>query len=258
MSHDIFSKRMKRYEKSFTDIKLLPRCPVIIRLDGKSFHTYTKQFKDKDAPDPFSEILHNAFVHASIKLAGRTSGCRAVYTQSDEVTVWLDDKGKSKNSQGWFDFELQKIVSVSASILTGYFNEMMNTQGYTELAFFDSRAFNLPNMIELNNNFLWRQVDATRNSISMMAQHYFSHKELQGLDSNQLQDKLFKDKGINWNDLPEWKKRGTLIIKKKYIKDIKWIDKKGTCRLAEGVERGKWEQIDCPQFSQVPIFEIVK
>jgi len=250
-----FDKRMKRLEKSFTDIKLLPKCPVVIRLDGKAFHTYTKQFKDKTAPDPFSEVLHSAFVESCIELAKNVAGCQAIYTQSDEVSVWLSDEGKSDQSQGWFDFELQKLISISSSILTANFNRIVPSD---KLAYFDARAFSIPNKIELNNYFIWRQQDAVRNSISMIAQHNFSHKSLMGMSSSQMQERLFQEKQINWNYIDAWKKRGTTIVKKKYLTNTEYVDNKTKeHKIAENVVRHKWVKI-FPTFTQQAIFDIIK
>jgi tRNA(His) guanylyltransferase len=249
---DDFSKRMKRYEKSHTELQLIPRCPVVIRLDGKAFHTYTKKFKKELTDDPFSNKLHDAFVYASKNTAKEISGCKAVYTQSDEVSFWLNDEGKSVSSQGWFDFNLQKMVSVSTSIFTAYFNSFIGDE--YGLGFFDARAFSLPNETELNNYFIWRQQDASRNSVSMTASYFFSHKQLHKLSCNEMQDKLMVEKGVNWNDLDVWKKRGSLVIKQYKVKTATNY-KTG---LSEDVVRSSWEEIECPLFTKSKITEIIE
>jgi tRNA(His) guanylyltransferase len=254
-----FDKRMKGYEKAHTDIRLIPRCPVILRLDGKSFHTYTKPFKDKSNPDPFSDYLHYAFVESSKYLASKVSGCRAIYTQSDEVSMYITDEGKSIDSQGWFNFELQKMVSISSSLFTAKFNQVIQEirPDITEFAIFDARAFSLPNDIELNNNLVWRQKDASRNSVSMLAQHLFSHKSLQKLSCNQMQEKLFSEKGINWNNIETWKKRGSLVVKRDFVKDVEY-ERDGCIVVQKNVVRKKWVEVDCPLFTKESVVELSK
>lgn len=163
-------------------------------------------------------------------------GCKLVYHQSDEISILLTNYDKL-TTQSWFDNNLQKMVSISASMATAKFNEIVReVYPGKPLATFDSRAWVLP-QDEVTNYFLWRQQDASKNSVSMVAQAHFPHKELQGLDSKRLQDKLFLEKGINWNDLPVWQKRGACIIKQSYTK-------------GEAV-RSKWDVDDhIPVFSQ--------
>lgn len=163
-------------------------------------------------------------------------GCKLVYHQSDEISLLLTNYDKL-TTQSWFDNSIQKMVSVSASMATAKFNEeIKKVHPDKELATFDSRAWVLPHD-EVTNYFLWRQQDATKNSISMVSQAHFPQKELQGLDGKQLQDKLFAEKGVNWNDLPVWQKRGVCITKQTYLKGQ--------------TERSKWEvDLDTPIFSQ--------
>ena len=80
-------------------------------------------------------------------------------------------------------------------------------------AMFDARAFNIPRE-EVTNLVYWRQLDATRNSIQMVGQANFSHKELQNKSCNMIQDMLHEEKGINWNDFPTHQKRGTCVVRK--------------------------------------------
>ncbi len=222
---DNLGDRMKENYENRAKTKLLRRTPVIIRLDGKAFHTFTRGFNK-----PFDEILTLAMQRTMLTLCKEVQGCVLGYTQSDEITLVLADYAKLETS-AWFDYDVQKICSISASIATLAFNryflkEMQNhyesIAGLTECvyykawlrgAFFDARCFNIPKE-EVANCILWRQQDATRNSILSVGQAYFSHRELQGLNTNQIQDKLFKEKGINWNDLPIHLKRGSCCIKR--------------------------------------------
>jgi tRNA(His) guanylyltransferase len=250
---DNLGSRMKTYEsvsKSF----LMRRTPVIIRIDGKAFHTLTKGFQR-----PFDDILMEAMQETTKYLCANIQGCKMGYTQSDEISLLLTDY-ETLNTCSWFDSNVQKMASISASMATLAFNKIFsdlvrkrldkmiaNNQMldgrkmlpstldlvkyksaddyvkdikriYSKDAMFDSRVFTIP-VEEVCNYFVWRQEDATRNSIQMLAQSNFSHKELQKLSCNKLQDKLFKEKNINWNDLAVSKKRGTCIVKEKYIMD---------------------------------------
>jgi len=209
---DKFGNRMKGYENAYR-IKLPQRMPVIVRIDGKAFHTYTKGMNR-----PFDSTLAYAMWETCKYLVENVMGCKLAYTQSDEISLLITNYEKL-TTQSWFDNNLQKIVSVAASLATAKFNEVMReTYPEKELALFDARAWVLP-QDEVNNYFLWRQQDATKNSISMVAQANFPHKSLQGLNGRQLQDKLMLERDVNWNDLPVWQKRGVCIVKEIYTKN---------------------------------------
>ncbi len=227
---DRFGDRMKKYENAFR-INLPGRMPVILRIDGRSFHTYTKDFIK-----PFDEELANAFWETSKYLAQNIMGAKLVYHQSDEISILLTNYDKL-STQSWFENNIQKLTSVSASLATAKFNDIMkNNHSCNSLATFDSRAWVLPHD-EVCNYFLWRQHDATKNSVSMVARANFSHNQLQGLNSSQLQDKLMLEKNINWADIPVWQKRGVCIKKTPFIRN-------GTTRL-------KWDvDHNTPVFSQ--------
>ncbi|WP_044640009.1 tRNA(His) guanylyltransferase Thg1 family protein [Risungbinella massiliensis] len=217
---DRFGDRMKTYENAFRT-HLPRRLPVIIRIDGCHFHTYTKRL-DK----PFDQRLAQVFWETGKFLAKEIMGCKLVYHQSDEISILLTNDDKL-TTEAWFQNNLQKIVSVATSLATAKFNELMRQQIPDQLlATFDCRAWVLP-QDEVTNYFLWRQLDATKNSISMLAQSQFTHRDLAGLNGKQLQDKLMLEKQLNWNDLPIWKKRGVCIVKQEYIKNEvvrkKWI-----------------------------------
>ncbi|MDF2534007.1 MAG: hypothetical protein K0R18_164 [Bacillales bacterium] len=208
--YDELSQRMKSYEFASKQ-QLTPRMPVIIRIDGCHFHTYTKGF-DK----PFDETLIRVFWETCKYLAANVMGCKLVYHQSDEISLLLTNYDKL-TTQSWFDNGLQKMASVSASLATAKFNDEMKKiyPDMTKLATFDSRVFLLPHN-EVANYFIWRQQDASKNSVSMLAQSLFPHKELQGVNTKQMQDKMFTEKEVNWNDLPTWQKRGACIVKEQF------------------------------------------
>lgn len=232
---DSLGDRMKGYE-NISRIYLTRRCPVIIRIDGKAFHSFTRGFKR-----PFDEILIQSMQETAKYLCENIQGCKLAYTQSDEISLLLVDYEKI-TSQAWFENNLQKIVSIAASMATMKFNKVFanKVEEYVDVLFhlqdldieneylktlnkaidkgamFDARAFILPKE-EVCNYFIWRQQDATRNSIQMVAQSEFSHKELHGKNCNQLQDMLHEQKDINWNDYDPIYKRGSCIVKEDYI-----------------------------------------
>lgn len=261
MVNDELGKRMKKYEY-ITRTHLTPRTPVIIRIDGKAFHTFTRGFKR-----PFDEILVSTMQKTMKYLCENIQGCVLGYTQSDEITLVLVDY-KNINSAAWFDYNIQKCVSISASMATMAFNRIhlkvnsdyaiQKTSARNDIwlvgedaelydvhekaaqkgAMFDARAFNLPKE-EVCNCLLWRQLDAIRNSIQMVGQANFSHKELQNKSCNDIQEMLFSQKGINWNDTPIHLKRGSCCVKKenadkmgrsKWVIDLEIPDFKGDGR----------------------------
>lgn len=213
--------RMKQYE-TVTKSVLVRRTPVILRLDGCHFHTFTKGFIK-----PFDEVLMVSMIRTLLFLCKSIQGCVFGYTQSDEISLILVDY-KKLNSSAWYDNEVQKMCSVAASLCTLKFNEIFREEVHKRVipinldnlpiaaynkaletgATFDCRVFNVPKE-DVCNCIIWRQQDATRNSIQSLAQSKFSHKELHGLSCDKLQDKLFKERNINWNDLEVYKKRGT-------------------------------------------------
>ena len=225
MKKDNIGDRMKGYE-NVSRIYLTKRMPTIIRVDGKAFHTFTRGF-DK----PFDEIMGECMCEAAKFLCENIQGCKIAYTQSDEISLLLTDYDKL-NTCSWFDKNIQKMVSVSASMATLAFNKafsdiltQMKSRNEFKLiekyskrefkAMFDSRVFNIPKE-EVCNYFIWRQQDATRNSIESVGQANFSAKDLHKVNCNQIQEKLFTEKGINWNDFPIFQKRGFCIVKKQY------------------------------------------
>lgn len=233
--HDDLGNRMKEYYENIPKTKLMRRCPVILRIDGKAFHTFTRGFHR-----PFDEILIKSMQETMKYLCENIQGCVLGYTQSDEITLLLVDY-KKFTSQAWFDYEVQKICSIAASMATMAFNRafannvgdyctynyecMDNThENYEHIlslavdkgAMFDCRCFNIPKE-EVTNCIYWRQLDASRNSIQMVGQANFSHKELQNKSCNDIQDMLMVQKGINWNDLPVYQKRGSCCVRNKIV-----------------------------------------
>ena len=226
---DELGTRMKEFYEGVPKTRLVRRMPVAIRLDGKAFHTFTRGFQK-----PFDEVLGKAMRETMKYLCENIQGCVLGYTQSDEITLILVDY-QNLNSCAWFDYEVQKMCSIAASMATMAFNKFFTKNvNYFEMthehddtineycttlvnaaekgAMFDARVFNIPKE-EVCNLVYWRQLDATRNSIQMVGQANFSHKELQNKSCNMIQEMLFAEKGINWNDYPTHLKRGSCCIK---------------------------------------------
>lgn len=214
---DDIGSRMKNYESSFS-LSLPYRLPMIIRLDGKAFHTFTRGFKR-----PWDPWLINAMQNVAAQLCYEISGSQVAYLQSDEISILVRDD-MNLNTQPWFNKNIQKITSVSAGIASADLTkqwlchlEEVSEEKYSKLVMrklptFDSRCFVLPKE-EVCNYFVWRQQDAVRNSIQMLGQHHFSDKELHKKSCNEIQEMLFQIHKINWNDLPAHLKRGNCLIK---------------------------------------------
>jgi len=210
MKNDDLGTRMKEQYENRTRIKLPRRTNTIIRLDGKAFHTFTKDFNR-----PFDVRFIYLMNETAEYLCENIQGCKFAYVQSDEISLLLTDYDKI-TSEAFFDGNIQKITSITASMATMIFNEMLNEDDRitekSQRAMFDSRAFTIADKEEVINYFIWRQKDAVRNSVQMVAQSLYSHKELQGKNCSQLQDMIF-NKGQNWNDYPIGQKRGRCVVK---------------------------------------------
>lgn len=255
-SKDSLGDRMKEnYENRFK-FKLLRRTPAIIRIDGRAFHTWTRGFNK-----PFDKVLSNAMDKTMKQLCENIQGCVFGYTQSDEITLVLNDY-RTLETSAWFDYEVQKLCSVAASMATACFNknfvdgvrdfresmeecepneflwkyriaEPMKTMGFYDAycraadrtAMFDARCFNIPES-EVANCIVWRQQDASRNSVEMVGRTYFSDKELFKKNCSDIQDMLMEKHNVNWNDFPVRYKRGCACHK--------------TDMSENGDGRGKW------------------
>lgn len=259
--NDELGKRMKEYYESISKTKLMRRTPVAIRIDGKAFHTFTRGFEK-----PFDEVLIKSMQETMKYLCENIQGCVLGYTQSDEITLILVDY-KNLNSSAWFDYEVQKMCSIAASMATMAFNKFFaeevdaynsnpNNSGIQanwyiaaklKGAMFDARVFNIPKE-EVTNLIYWRQLDATRNSIQMVGQANFSHKELQNKSCNMIQDMLMTEKGINWNDFPTHQKRGSCCVKMYQIDEGCWQSHAEDKLMPNG--RTRWD-ID----TEIPIFK---
>ena len=222
MVADALGDRMKDYYENRSKTYLTRRVPVLLRLDGCHFHTFTKGLKK-----PYDSLFIEVMQKTTKSLCESIQGCKFGYVESDEISLLLTDYD-TLQTDAWFDYSVQKICSVAASMAAMFFNRHLKECALQEFddkdyyntllkkielgGYFDARAFNLPEH-EVVNYFIWRQNDATRNSIQGLAQANFSQKQLQGLNNSQLQDKLHEEKGINWNDYKTVEKRGSAVIK---------------------------------------------
>ncbi len=207
MSHNEFDKRMKSYEAIFCQ-KIVPHFPTILRIDGKCFHNFTK-----GCERPFDHVLMEGMIKATMAVYDEFH-YRLAYGQSDEVSILIyhPDTITQEDFQG----KVFKLCSIASSVFTAHFNKYWSEKGrHDKIAYFDCRVFQMPEE-EVVNYFIWRQKDAVRNSIQMLGQANFSHKELHGCSCSQIQDKLMLEKGINWNDLGVYDKQGWCVDKRKY------------------------------------------
>jgi tRNA(His) 5'-end guanylyltransferase len=269
MDRSDLAERMKGYEKR-NRYYLQRRMPVILRLDMRAGHSFTKGFKR-----PFDEVFIKSMQNTAKYLCENIQNCKLSYQQSDEITLLLVDYDKL-NTDCFFDYRVDKLCSITASMATMAFNKFFenyvdeyrfskwdgvsnyedDTWEYIQTllnavdkgAMFDARCFNIPKE-EVTNNFYWRQLDASRNSIQMVGQANFSHKELQNKSCNDIQDMLMTQKDINWNDLPIYQKRGSCCTKNKVV-----VESDGVMAIAQLRDASKLENewiID----ADIPIFK---
>ena len=249
---------MKDFYEDRTRYKLARRTNTIIRIDGKAFHTYTKGLQR-----PFDQGLMEDMNKTTEYLCQNIQGAKFGYVQSDEISILITDYDDI-DTHAWFDANLQKMASIAASLATAEFNRLrlirkMNTTVATagsileqfKHAMFDARVFQIPYQEEVINYFLWRQQDATRNSISSVAQSLYSAKELHGKKTSDMQEMIFQ-KGINWNDFTPREKRGSIIRRVEHVyarRDEPIMD--GKTRVIEAYKRKKWEaDLNTPIISQ--------
>ena len=247
-----FGDRMKEYEKMEGARQFLPLLPVCARIDGKSFSQFTKGLER-----PYDKNLVDLMCRTTTYLVQETQANMG-YTQSDEISlVWYSDEYKSEI---FFNRRVQKMVSILASMTTAYFNAHIPEyipEKKTRLALFDSRVWQVPTLEEAANTFLWRELDATKNSISMAARCHYSHKALHQKKGSEMQEMLWQ-KGINWNNYPAFFKRGTFIQKHKVYRkftteEMEKLPQKHEARqnLDLKVERATFRLLEMPPFSRV-------
>lgn len=221
--------RMKRYEHTYRTF--LPRRSwTLMRLDGRAFHTYTQ-----DLERPYDAAFAADMDATALALCREMSGVAFAYVQSDEISLLLTDFA-SHTTEPWMGGNIAKLLSLSAGIASATFNDLRRGDG--PLGIFDSRVWSMSDPAEVGNYFLWRQRDATKNSISMAASAHFPEKRLHGLSSGQRQELLWSEAGVNWNDYPDGFKRGRVLHR---------------CEInVAGATRNQWVAEDAPIFSGEP------
>lgn len=228
---DFFGDRMKSYEAA-SDITLEKKEPVILRIDGKAFHSFTKGFFK-----PYDSLLALAMTETAVRLCENIQGAELAYTQSDEITILIQDY-KNEKTDAWFNYRVQKLCSVAASMATFYFNEIFNRLYLEEIsekcgdlnewdlaydkarrkgALFDARAYNVP-FNEVFNVFLWRQIDCHRNAILSLSQYLFGHNFTVGKSCAELKEEINKITPLEkWSPAFMW---GIMVVKNE---NNKWV-----------------------------------
>jgi tRNA(His) guanylyltransferase len=240
------SDRMKQYERSW-ETELTYRLPVIIRLDGRSFHSFTR-----NCEEPFDDDLIMTMAKTAREVCKDIAGAQFAYTQSDEISI-LVTPYTSLNFEPHFGNRVQKLSSVTASKATAHFNDLFpEEKSDGALANFDARCFIVPKD-DVENYFVWRQKDWERNSIQMLARSYFSHNECHGLSCDELQEKLWQEENVNWSYLDSHLKNGVGLYEEVYCQLIKELDKDIPDHVDQDKEitRSEWKiDYNIPEFSK--------
>ncbi len=251
-TNDSFGDRMKLYESQTTGIRLIPKLHVIARLDGKGFSKFTKGLKR-----PYDERLSKLMIETTKYLVKETnSNCG--YTQSDEITLmWYTDR---IDSQIYFDGRLFKMLSDLSAMASVFFNRKLSEylpEKVDKMPRFDARVYVVPTLEEAVNSFLWREQDATKNSISMAAQHYYSHKELMNKNGSEKQEMLFQ-KGVNWDSYPTFFKRGSYVQRKRVltpfsVEEIERLPEKHNAKKDPNMLIERWviDVVELPKLSSI-------
>jgi len=249
---DDLGDRMKNYERSETGRLFMPQIPICARLDGRGFSRFTKGMER-----PFDAEMTKAMVAATTYLVEKTHA-RIGYCQSDEISlVWLAD---TSDSEIFFNGKIQKVVSVLSSMATVAFMTAIlasdRLRSYADrMPHFDGRVFQVPNKLEAANAILWRELDATKNAVSMAASAYYSHKALMNMTGPQKQEMLF-EKGINFNDYPAAFKRGTFVRRETVERtmtpeELATIPEKHRPAPGMLIKRSKVVEVEMPRFMSV-------
>lgn len=226
MRLDTLENRMLYY-RGLTDYKLIPKSYVILMLDGRSFSKFCKKF-NKPYDVDFIGMMNETAKH----LCKNIEGCKFAYTQSDEISLVLTDFD-TPLTESWFGYRLTKVLSIAASIATSKFNQLMVLRALEtpcspndmkdiikdiKLAEFDCKAWNVPTYNDVFAWFLYRQIDCVRNSKQMLAQTFFSQKELNGLHTDECIKKVKDELNVGWDDFNEGMKYGRFVYKKQVFK----------------------------------------
>jgi tRNA(His) guanylyltransferase len=233
--------RMKRHEAPFRTI-LPRRTYTVLRVDGRAFHSYLR-----GATKPFDEQFMADMDAVAEALCAEITGAVFSYTQSDEISILVTDFA-SEHTEPWFGGVVAKQLSISAALATAVLNELRPGRR----ALFDSRVFTLADPMEVANYFLWRQRDAIRNSISMAAQAHFSHRRLHGVSTSGMQELLWSEAGVNFNDYPDGCRRGRTTVRRTGERPVVYVDKRTQQIVRTTAVRSWWETGAAPHFTTEP------
>jgi tRNA(His) guanylyltransferase len=244
--------RMKGYEAA-TRYVLPGRTYTIIRADGRAFHSLLRR-----AAKPFDYDFIAVMDEVAAALCREVAGTVFSYAHSDEISLLVTDFG-SVRTEAWFGGTVQKMASIAASVTTVEFNYRAAAQHRTLvdslpnfMATFDARVFTIPSAVEVANYFLWRQRDCVRNSVSMAAQAHFPHKRLHGLNGAQMQELLWSEKNVNWNDYPDGAKRGRVCQRITGEESVTYTDKRTKEEVSTQAVRSHWISEAAPHFTAEP------
>lgn len=244
---DFLGNRMKGYEEA-TSLQVPSNSWVVIRLDGKAFHTYTRGLRK-----PFDFALMSDMYSTMKFLCEKIDSTVFAYTQSDEISLILTDT-QSEKTQLWFGGKVQKMVSVSAGYAAAYFNSR-RPQPF-DLAVFDARAFTLPSQAEVVNYLRWRQMDCQRNALFLAASEYYSHKELHGKGRDE-KISMLEQAGSPWEIYPDSFKLGIQCRKVYKSETVSYTRKDTGATDQTNVLRAHWEVTPSTEYQGVQLCELL-
>lgn len=240
--HSTLGDRMKRQEAAYRSV-LPRRTYTIIRVDGRAFHSYLR-----GARRPYDDGFMADMDAVARALCEEVTGSAFAYTQSDEISVLVSDFA-TPQTQAWFGGTIAKQVSITAALATAVLNER---RPFGRRALFDSRVFTLADPVEVASYFLWRQQDAVRNSIAMTAQAHFSHHRLHGLSTGEMQELLFTEADVNWNEQPDGFKRGRVAVRVSGERETTYTDRRTDTEHTVTALRSWWESSPAQHFTTAP------
>lgn len=247
-SEDLVTLEMKGLEHQFRTA-LPAKSFAVIRVDGKGFSKYTRGLVR-----PFDAKFTNDMRETALFLCQNIDGALFGYTQSDEISIVMSDLSNN-NTQAWFNGQIQKIVSTSAGLASAKFNRLRPE--IDKIAVFDGRTHTLPDAEGALRYIQWRQADAMKNSVGMLASHYFSHRTLQSVPVWKRREMLKEEHGVIWEDLDAAFKQGSFITRERGVKEVTFFHKKEKEERTLTVERNEWVIRDAPLFDSLESLNLV-
>lgn len=240
MSEEHYMKTLEKAYRTYLPKKSF----AVIRVDGKGFSKYTK-----DLNKPFDSDFTAHMRETAQYLAENIDGAVCAYTQSDEISVIFSDLGGT-NTEWWFGGQVQKLVSISAALATAKFNALRPWPlGKDTFPIFDARVHHLNGEEGVLEYLKWRQTDAVKNSVGMLASHHFSHKSLMGESTRERIIRLGLEKGVYWHELSDRFRFGSLVRKETRAGSTNYWH--NSVRKFIEFERNVWVVEDAPVFEDV-------